>query len=148
VNTGNELGRFEPGPSFFAIFPDGKRLVLNKPQGGFVLWDAAANKRVRQFQGGFANARCMTVSPDGKFFVAASNEDPVYHWDVSTGEQLPLLNGHQRTVDCLAFSRDGKTLASGGHDWHNPFVGNADGTTARRLTWASRSSAFDGFLSR
>ncbi len=95
-----------PAPNFSQ---DGRRVVMNLPEGGFKVWDLVDFREVFS-----ANTRTQTprLSPDGRRVVAlsdASGRDKVAEvWDVDSGNRICTVKGP--IVD-VTFSPDGSRLA-------------------------------------
>lgn len=110
------LQRWTRGLSFS---PDGKTLaggvqwgktVPDLPDGGVILWDAAAGKRTSVLNG-YRNPSALAFSPDGKLL--AEGGDGIRLWDVATGKPAGTIQAHRGNLCALAFSPNGKLLASG-----------------------------------
>ncbi len=105
------------GPPTLA--PDGKRLVLNSPE-GLKVWHTDRLEAVPQFLAGSSNLltsassyqglyRCLAFSPDGKTLITCGGDKELRWWDFATG-QLVRSSRLSFQVTSLALSPDGATL--------------------------------------
>ncbi len=115
------------GPLSVAFSPDGKTIAAGCSDGGVVLWDVAARKRLGDEPLPVTEGTVWSVafSRDGKTIAAGYGFGPgsglagsgggVVLWDVATRNRLgdeprPVTEGW---VESVAFSPDGRTIAAG-----------------------------------
>src|SRR5262249_17376796 len=99
--------------------PDGKKLVILDGARGIVLWDIAADKEVRRFEGNSGRVQHMLppqLTRDGKLLAVSADfqhgTSRVQLWDVATGKRIRYPTGHPDVVNRLAYSPDGSRLAT------------------------------------
>jgi serine/threonine protein kinase/WD40 repeat protein len=116
------------GPPTLA--PDGKRLVLNSPE-GLKVWRTDQLEAGPLFLAGSSNLlssgsgyqglyRCLAFSPDGRKIATTGNRDsqrgeiPIIVWNAMTGARLDgdKLVGHQATIHGVAWSPDSRSIAT------------------------------------
>ena len=116
------------GPPTLA--PDGKRLVLNSPE-GLKVWRTDQLEAVPLFLAGSSNLltfasgyqglyRCLAFSPDGTKIATIGNLDsqrgeiPIIVWNAMTGARLDgdKLVGHQAKIHGVAWSPDSRSIAT------------------------------------
>ncbi len=121
--------------------PDGARLAsgggssLGNPSHPEVkLWEVAAQREIRSFQGIRGRGASVVVfSTDGKL-LAASDGGAARVWEVDTGKQLKGFEGaHSDGVNGLAFSPDSRRLATAGADGLAIVWDVSSGTQVRTL---------------
>jgi WD40 repeat protein len=101
-----------------AFTPDGKQLIILESGGGIVLWDIAADKEVRRFEGHSGGVQHLPpqLTQDGKLLAVSSDLQQgmsrVQLWDVATGKLVRYPTGHPDAVNGLAYSLDGSRLAT------------------------------------
>jgi WD40 repeat protein len=120
--TSRELSKLEHeaiGP--ILLTPDGMTAVCPGGHGhaehAIRLFDLAAGKPVRYFEGHEGNLRAVAYSPDGRLLATGAERGagPLRLWDTATGRELRQLTRDWpgANVTALAFSPDGHTLAAG-----------------------------------
>lgn len=101
---------------YFSFTPDGKQLVIHSKGQSMRLWDIAANKEVRTFEG-----KAWSGSPqftqDGRLVAVIDDRWDarswsVQFWDMTTGKLVRFATGHPDAVNGLAYSPDGRWLAT------------------------------------
>src|SRR5262249_49774944 len=65
-----------------AFTPDGRRLLVRRPNNRVQLWDAAARCRLNTGGGGVDGVTCLAVAPDGLTAVAAGRFGRGVMWDL------------------------------------------------------------------
>src|SRR5262249_39502866 len=140
--SGKKLPPFkgsDPGHSL-AFLPDSKHLVVThagSPGESLRLWDVAARKEVRRFQGlepGLhPGSFLLAVSPDGRKAAAgAIGHNGLQRRDIATGKLLSPTGRLAGFPTYMAVSPDGKAIASLDHGaWDHVKLWNA--TTGERL---------------
>jgi|SRR5262245_372398 len=113
-----------------AYSPEGKLLAFAGGDGVIRLWDLAADKEVRRFEGHTGFIRTVEFSPDGKLLVSAGEDPNVFVWDVASGKELRRVGRHANNLRMAVFSPDGKAIASSGFDDH---IGLWDAATGKQL---------------
>jgi WD40 repeat protein/uncharacterized caspase-like protein len=121
--TGSGPDRDEDVFRSIAISPDGKWAVSGS--WGHVrnvkLWDMAAGKLVRVFEGQSESVMTVAFSTDGRHVFAAGDYGKVVMWDAATGEIAHVFAPHVELMPlhAMAVSPDGKVFATGvgQHDW-------------------------------
>ena len=78
------------------------------------LWDIAANKEARVFEGSSLYGLMPRISPDGRLLAAFGRVgyNRVQFWEMASGKLGPIPQGHPGTVSGVAFAPDGRQLAS------------------------------------
>jgi WD40 repeat protein len=99
-----------------AFGPDGSYLAFAGLDRNITLWDLAAGRAVRTFQGHTEMIFSIAISADGRRMASAGEDQSVRIWDLAVGNEIHLLKGHKAAVSRVAFSTDGKTLASASND--------------------------------
>ncbi len=111
-----------------ALAPDGRRLVLNSPE-GLKLWRTDKLEAVPLLLTGSSNLlsagyqgvyRCLAFSPDGTKIATVGNlesqrgEIPIIVWNAMTGARLDgdKLVGHQARIHGVAWSPDSRSIAT------------------------------------
>ncbi|MES2789410.1 MAG: c-type cytochrome domain-containing protein [Planctomycetota bacterium] len=99
---------------------DGRWLVIASGvtglRGQATLWDVAANKLGRQFDGHRDILFAAILSADGKTLATGSYDRQIILWNAETGEQLRTLKGHNDAIYDLAFNPAGTVVASASGD--------------------------------
>jgi WD40 repeat protein len=108
-------------PTHFALAPDGKSLVFQKPGGilggpsRYVHWDLHKGKPIRTLEGTPAGGWAL-FTPSGKTLAASNFAGAIQRWEVITGKHIPPPPGHEMGVRRVCWSPDGKTAATMGPD--------------------------------
>jgi RNA polymerase sigma factor (sigma-70 family) len=104
--------REQAGPAWCAaLTPDNRSLAATEATGRIRVYDAAARKPIRSFDGRKYEYH-PTFSPDGAVLATTAASGTIRLYDFATGRVLHEWKGPSRT-SCLAFSPDGRSLASG-----------------------------------
>lgn len=90
-----EIGRHDKGATHVAWSPDGQQLVSTGRDNKIKLWDLAAAKLVRTFEGHTQPVMMAAFSKDGKSLVSASFDETARVWDTGRGKQLAVLKEKQ-----------------------------------------------------
>jgi WD40 repeat protein len=122
--TGRERGRLTGNPSrvlSIAYSRDGKLLASGGTDNVIRLWDVAARKELRQFQGhkplkdafyGMEGIYGLAFTPDGRRLISRATDETVRLWDVASGKELRRWPGPAGlSPQGAALSPDGATLA-------------------------------------
>ena len=117
--SGKILAETVAGHTRFDFTPDSKQLVIQTNHNGLQLWDIAANKEVRTFEGQIGSHRHQPrFTRDGRTLAVLLNEGWsndsgfVQFFDVANGKQIGFATGHPSTVNGLAYSPDGRWIAT------------------------------------
>jgi WD40 repeat protein len=104
--------REQAGPAWYAaLTPDNRSLAVTEATGQIRVYDAAAGKPIRSFDGR-KDEYHPTFSPDGAVLATTAANGTIRLYDFATGRLLYEMKGLPY-ASCLAFSPDGRTLASG-----------------------------------
>lgn len=115
--TGNLLKTFECANNVTNVaFTVDSKYVLSSGDSVIHMWDHAAGKELRRFEGHQGPAPGMALSADGRRLLTGGDDKTIRLWDVATGKELHKLSGHGDTVHCVAFSSDGRRAISGSFD--------------------------------
>lgn len=118
LNTGQLVRAFDSQSNSVTnvAFTSDSKFVLSSGDNAVHVWEIAAGKESRRFEGHTGPVPAMALSPDGKRLVTGGDDRTIRMWDVATGKELHLLKGHNDTVTCLAFAHDGRRIVSGSLD--------------------------------
>jgi len=103
-----------------AAAPDGRWIVVGRPDGAMTLWTEDG----RLDPGGHRGpVRAVVAAPDGSWIATASDDQTVGVFATADGVQLERLTGHRGAVEALAVAPDGGWVASASADgtvriWH------------------------------
>jgi WD40 repeat protein/DNA-binding SARP family transcriptional activator/class 3 adenylate cyclase len=115
VATGRQLRVFD-GAGGLALSPDGRTLVVARPNAGPGLYDTRTGRLTTELAGHQGPVTAASFSPDGSLVATVSDDRTVAVWDTATGERLHLLQGHAGRVTAVSFGADGATLYTIGLD--------------------------------
>jgi len=96
--------------------------VIQRDNGRFVqsgriqLWDLAASRLLRTFEGHHGAVTSVCLSFDGRYVLSGSTDATVKLWDVASGRCLRTFAGHGDAVTSVALSADGRIALSGSAD--------------------------------
>jgi WD40 repeat protein len=122
ASTGRELGKLaHPAVGAVLLLPDGLTAVSAEGHGFsehvVYLFDLAAGKPVRYFEGHDGNVRAAAFSPDGRFLATGAERGTgtVRLWETAAWREVRQFKGGGWNLCCtaLCFSPDGRTLAAG-----------------------------------
>ena len=116
------------------VSPDGRILVSGDGYGSLVIWDLAANRERKRFQGHPREVSGLMSSSDGGTLASWSTVEgtpsEVKLWDPGTGRLLASIPGIKGYVASLAFSPDGRMLVILEHD------ANGDSSKNMAVRWS------------
>lgn len=108
------------GGSLGLLFPDGRRMVLDRDTGVDIV-EVASGRVLRTLNADKKIVLALAISPDGNFVFAGTSNKRVVRWNVATG-QLDRTFTTNAAPHALALSDDGSRLAVGtGYDRFNDF---------------------------
>ncbi|HEY8504656.1 MAG TPA: PQQ-binding-like beta-propeller repeat protein, partial [Gemmataceae bacterium] len=99
------------GPSAVAFSPDGGRLAIGRPRGGFLLWDWASGAPPREpaAAGTAPPFREFAFSPDGRLVAAGAGGTYLVH-DAASGRELCRIDAGPFGVGTIALSAGARRL--------------------------------------
>jgi RNA polymerase sigma factor (sigma-70 family) len=115
-------------PLTLAVSPDGKVIATATDNNGarhIHLWEAATGKQLARFDCGDGSPNDLAFARDGKT-LASAQAYAVRLWEVPSGKLLREFSAEGHRATAVAFSWDGKRIASGGLDWPNPQLSDAE----------------------
>ncbi len=116
------------------LSPDGRNLVSGDGYGTLVIWDLAAGRERKRFQGHPREVSGLMSSSDGGTLASWSTVEgtpsEVKLWDPGTGRLLASIPGIKGYVVSLAFSPDGRMLVILEHD------ANGDPSNNMAVRWS------------
>lgn len=80
------------------------------------LWDVAAARCLRTFEGHNGDVTSVCLSADGNLALSASYDKTLRLWDLRTDCCLRTFEGHEKAVSSGCLARDGRFAVSGSHD--------------------------------
>jgi WD40 repeat protein len=101
-----------------ALSPDGQ-LAITTARRKIYLWETAAGKLRRYFEGPDAHVDRAIISPEGKYVASSGGlESALSLWDVAAGTEVRSFKGHKsgEWAHPIAFTPDGSRLISDGGD--------------------------------
>jgi serine/threonine protein kinase len=90
--------------------------VTGHDDGKVVLWDLAAGKELRRFDGHKQSVGSVAFSADAKHILSGSCDETIRLWDRRSGKQIHCLRGHKGFVTSVAFDPTGRRALSGSWD--------------------------------
>jgi RNA polymerase sigma factor (sigma-70 family) len=101
-----------------AFAPDGKVLITATDNAAdpIMVWDVAAGKYLRSFQGKPGPIVSLVYSSDGKCVASCGQDKIIRLWDPDAGTERGRLAGHEKDITSLVFAGGGKLLVSSGMD--------------------------------
>jgi WD40 repeat protein len=136
------------GTALAAVLPDGKHLVMAKPDHTLHLVDAVTGKDVRAFEMGAAlpgspalrqRVQRMAVSADGKLLAYGGFDRTITLCSVETGKVVGRIENPSAVTQGLAFAPGGRLLALGCYPGARVY-GVASGKELRHLDAAPPAS--------
>lgn len=97
----------------YQVDPEKKSLKRGSQDFAIRLWDFAAGKEIRRFEGHTEAISCLAFSPDGKRVVSTAADKSVRIWQVSSGRLIKKFDGHTQLIRALVLSPDGTRAYSG-----------------------------------
>jgi WD40 repeat protein len=97
-----------------AVDADGKPTA--DPDCTVRLWDAAAGKELKKFEGHTQIIKSVSFSADDKLLASTGDDGTIRVWDVAAGKELKKLDGHRQGTEGVAFLPDGKRLLTASTD--------------------------------
>jgi WD40 repeat protein len=126
---------------------DGKYLVTGAADKFVKLWDIAAGKLVKSFEGHTHHVLGVSIKADNSLLASAGADNAIKIWNVETGEQSRTIPGYSKQVTSIRFLGVTENVISCGGDktvrYHNATNGSqprafAGGTDFMYCAAASR----------
>ena len=95
----------------FDLSPDGRFVVVARPDGVVLLWDRDSDTVVAECSGHQGVVRGLAFHPDGQQFVTTGEDATVRLWSIA-GKELEVFK-QPSGCSCIAFSPDGELIAVG-----------------------------------
>jgi WD40 repeat protein len=100
-----------------AFAPDGATMAVAYSDNSIRLWDLAANKEIRKYDGLREPAATIVFSANGKALAAVGTKDTTIRiWDAASARLRRQLTTNRTSVTNMAMSPDGRLLATSGSD--------------------------------
>jgi RNA polymerase sigma factor (sigma-70 family) len=99
-----------------ACSADGKALASVGNDYLVAVYDVAAGKCRRWWQGDVYQGKCVALAPDGKTLASGHEDGTWVLWNAATGAEQRRVQAHKWRINSLAFSPDGKFLATSAAD--------------------------------
>ena len=139
------------------LSPDGKTALVSNKEGRIRLWDLAAGKVIRVFNGHTGSVTALAFSPDGKTFLSGGKDGTVRLWDADRGDEVwgvnyegdrryPLFRQYGNDVQYVAFMPEGKSVLMAQRDGTIKLLDAQTGkgvrvfNTAKEFLWAASLS--------
>ncbi len=126
---------------------DGKYLVTGAADKFVKLWDIAAGKLIKAFEGHTHHVLGVSIKADNSLLASAGADNAIKIWNVETGEQARTIPGYTKQVTSIRFLGVTENVISSGGDktvrYHNAANGSqprafAGGTDFMYCAAASR----------
>ena len=126
---------------------DGKYLVTGAADKFVKLWDIAAGKLIKAFEGHTHHVLGVSIKADNSLLASAGADNAIKIWNVETGEQARTIPGYTKQVTSIRFLGVTENVISSGGDktvrYHNATNGSqprafAGGTDFMYCAAASR----------
>ena len=126
---------------------DGKYLVTGAADKFVKLWDIAAGKLIKAFEGHTHHVLGVAIKADNSLLASAGADNAIKIWNVETGEQARTIPGYTKQVTSIRFLGVTENVISSGGDktvrYHNATNGSqprafAGGTDFMYCAAASR----------
>lgn len=110
---------------------DGKYLVTGAADKFVKLWDIAAGKLVKAFEGHTHHVLGVSIKADNSLIASAGADNAIKIWNVETGEQSRTIPGYSKQVTSIRFLGVTENVISCGGDKTVRFHNAANGSQPR-----------------
>lgn len=110
---------------------DGKYLVTGAADKFVKLWDIAAGKLVKSFEGHTHHVLGVSIKADNSLLASAGADNAIKIWNVETGEQSRTIPGYSKQVTSIRFLGVTENVISCGGDKTVRFHNAANGSQPR-----------------
>jgi WD40 repeat protein len=99
-----------------AFTTDGRSVVSGSWDSSLRLWDVAAAREIRRFEGHEGVVWCVTILADGRHALSAGQDGTLKLWDLTLTRPIRNFKGHEKEIWSVAILPDGKRALSGSLD--------------------------------